>query len=70
MESVKSNFIRFIDNIEKNFGDNAHCYELIDSKEHRSIRFKQMLEAIRAYPVDRQNWTAILGRERDKQTFG
>ena len=68
MESVKSNFNSFIDNIEKNFGYSARCYELIDSKENRSVRFEQMLEAIRAYPADRQNWTNILERERDTQT--
>ena len=68
MESVKSNFNSFIDNIEKNFGDNARSYELIDSKENRSVRFEQMLEAIRAYPADRQNWTNILERERDTKS--
>jgi glycosyltransferase involved in cell wall biosynthesis len=68
MESVTANFTIFINNIEKNFGAAARCYELIDSKENRSIRFKQMLEAIRTYPADRQNWTNILERERDTQT--
>lgn len=70
VESIKANFTTFINNIELNFGATARCYELIDLEENRNNRCKEMLEAIMAYPVDRQNWTNVLETQRDKQTVG
>jgi glycosyltransferase involved in cell wall biosynthesis len=70
MESVKANFTTFINNIEQNFGAAARCYEFIDSEVNRSMRFEKMLEAIRAYPVDKQNWTTILETQQNNQSVG
>jgi hypothetical protein len=70
MEPVTTNFTIFINNIEHNFGETSHCYELIDSEANRSIRFKEMLEAITVYPLDIQNWATVLETQRNKQTIG
>jgi hypothetical protein len=61
MEPAIMNFMAFINNIEQNFGDASHCYELIDSDVNRNKRFKQMLEAIIEYPANREAWKSILG---------
>jgi hypothetical protein len=66
MESAIKNITYFINNIENNFGPASRSYELINSEVNRNLRFKQMLEAISHYPVDRQTWTHILETQRDR----
>jgi hypothetical protein len=54
------NFQRFIQNIVFNFGEEAPGYRMIQSPRHRQQRRGQILQALRSYRKDRDNWRQIL----------
>lgn len=60
LKPAKEHFKMFIANIEQNFGETSPCYALIDSATNRDKRFQQMLDAIIAYPADRQAWATVI----------
>jgi len=57
---AREDFRRFIDNIERNFGNDAVTYGLIESEENRSRHLARIRRAIMAYAGDRAAWEAVL----------
>ncbi|MCU7947993.1 MAG: hypothetical protein KZQ72_15380 [Candidatus Thiodiazotropha sp. (ex Cardiolucina cf. quadrata)] len=57
---VRANFLRFIRNMEYNFGDDSPGYQIIHSTKHREKRRYQIHEALLTFSQDRPNWLAAL----------
>ncbi|MGE5026845.1 MAG: hypothetical protein ACM3JK_00060 [Betaproteobacteria bacterium] len=49
----------FIDNIERNFGENALAWRQIQSAEHRAGRKGQIVEALMNYRAERDAWDSL-----------
>jgi len=60
LAQAREDFGRFIDNIERNFGNDAITYGLIESEENRSRQLARIRGAIMAYAEDRAAWEAVL----------
>ncbi len=60
MDTARDNFVTFITNIDQNFSTTSRSYTLVESDENRTRRFREMHEAILAYPTDRKAWASIL----------
>ncbi len=53
---------RFIDDMERNFGEQAPGYRLIQNREHKQGRLQAIAEAIAGYPDDRKAWESLLNK--------
>ncbi|MES9944071.1 MAG: hypothetical protein ABW080_03820 [Candidatus Thiodiazotropha sp.] len=53
-------FQGFIETMACNFGETSPSYNMIQSSSHRQQRRKQILQALSAYPEDRDNWRRAL----------
>ena len=49
----------FIDNIERNFGEQATAWRLIRSAGHRARRKRQIGEALMNYRAERDAWDSL-----------
>jgi hypothetical protein len=58
------NFTAFADNIARNFGADAPCYELINSTANWEKWQAKLLSAICHYPQERRAWEAALAATR------
>ena len=56
------NFQVFMDNIERNFGTNSPCYDLINSSSNKTKRHAGIIEAIARYAEDGNAWGEMLAR--------
>lgn len=54
------NFAAFADNIERNFGADSPCYELINSAANWRRWQTRLVDAVNRYPQDRRLWEAAL----------
>ncbi|MEN8180711.1 MAG: hypothetical protein ABFS39_19110 [Pseudomonadota bacterium] len=59
-QPANANFLRFIRNMEHNFGDHSPAYRMIHSESHRQKRLQQVFEAIMRLPQDRISWSEAL----------
>jgi len=64
---IKHNFLRFIRNMEHNFGPHAEGYRLIHSDRHRRKRLDEILEAILQLPNEKEQWLEALSRYRQSE---
>ncbi|MFN3544866.1 MAG: hypothetical protein ACK4UX_08455 [Thiobacillus sp.] len=49
----------FLDNIDRNFGEHALAWQLIQSAEHRAARKAQIVEALLNYRAERDAWDKL-----------
>ena len=53
-------FIRFMDNIERNFGEQSAGYALIDSSQYKANKLEHMLQALMSYTEEKNLWQNII----------
>jgi len=63
-EQAKAGLELFVNNIERNFGDGAVGYELIGPGPNRERRMHDIVDAVAAYPAERQVWERLLENRR------
>lgn len=56
------NFRQLLSNMAGNFGEDSPGYAMISSTQHRQRRRQQILQALRAYTEDRNNWRQLLSQ--------
>ncbi|MBS0311478.1 MAG: hypothetical protein JSR88_09105, partial [Proteobacteria bacterium] len=49
----------FIDNIDRNFGEQASAWRQIQSADHRAERKRQIVEALMNYRAERDAWDSL-----------
>ena len=49
----------FIDNIDRNFGEQALAWRQIQSAAHRAQRKRQIVEALMNYRAERDAWDSL-----------
>jgi hypothetical protein len=64
LNTANTEFIRFVNNLEHNFGDASYGYELINTTANRNRRHEEILRAILHYADDRIAWNEALVQTR------
>lgn len=62
LKNAIGNFLIFISNIERNFGANSPCYELINSDDVCRVRRDAIASAVMRYAEDIEAWTDVLSK--------
>ena len=52
---------RFLENMQRNFGESSRCYALVDDAQHREERLEGIVDAIAGYQRVRRQWKIALG---------
>jgi len=52
---------RFLENMQRNFGESSRCYALVDDARHREARLEAIVDAIAGYQGVRRDWESALG---------
>lgn len=63
LAQARNLFINFIDNMDRNFGDQARAWQIINHAEHRISRIQTIVTAIARYRTDRKAWRSALAVE-------
>jgi len=63
MQSALQQLARFIDNMERNFGEHSKAFRSINDQAGRDRRIDELLDALMHYNDDRQAWQSVLHGE-------